>query len=66
MEDKYSWNLTHIFENEEKFEESVKEVYRMLDVLKTFEGKLGDSVDETYNCLKSLVYANELFEKVPK
>lgn len=64
MEDKYSWNLTHIFENEEKFEESVKEVYRMLDVLKTFEGKLGDSVDETYNCLKSLVYANELFEKV--
>ena len=63
MEDKYSWNLTHIFENEEKFEESVKEVYRMLDVLKTFEGKLGESVDETYNCLKSLVYANELFEK---
>ena len=63
MEDKYSWNLTHIFENEEKFEESVKEVYRMLDVLKTFEGKLGQSVDETYNCLKSFVYANELFEK---
>ncbi len=63
MEDRYSWNLTHIFENEEKFEESVKEVYRMLDVLKTFEGKLGESVDETYNCLKSLVYANELFEK---
>ena len=64
MEDKYSWNLTHIFKDENEFEETVKEIYRMIDVVKSFRGKLAESVDQTYNCYKSLEYASELFEKL--
>ena len=52
IEQKYKWNLTDIFENDEKWEEAFNLIKAEIHVLKEFKGKLQDK-----NALK------EFFEK---
>ena len=64
MENKYNWDLTEFFENEEALENSIKELYNKLELLRSFKGKLANSVDEMFNCYKTLEQALELHEKI--
>ncbi len=64
MNDKYNWNLTEFFENEEALDESIKELYNKLEKVKQFKGKLAHSVDELFGCYKTLEKALELHEKI--
>lgn len=64
MENKYNWNLTEIFENDEALESSITKLYDFIEKIKQYRGKLADSVDEIFNCYKTLEKALELHEKI--
>lgn len=64
MENNLNWDLTEIFKNEEVLEEAINELYSYLDKIKQYKGKLGNGVDEIFNCYKNLEKALELHEKI--
>lgn len=64
MKNKYNWDLTEIFENDEALENSINELYSLIETIKQFKGKLANSVDEMFNCFKTLEKALELQEKI--
>ena len=64
METKYKWNLAEIFENEEALENAINELYKLIEKVKEFKGKLANSVDEMFNCYKTLEKALELHERI--
>ena len=64
MENKYEWNLTIIFKDMNEFEEEIQNLYSIMDELKSFQGKLHDSVDVILNCYKTYEKAIILDEKI--
>ena len=64
MNDKCKWNLKEIFENEEELESAISKLYSLLSDLKKYKGKLAESIDEIFNCYKTLEKALELHEKI--
>lgn len=64
MDNKYNWDLTQIFKNEEDFNNSKNELYKILDKIKEFQGKLCDSAENLYNLYSLYEKAEELFEKI--
>lgn len=64
MQNKYKWNLKEIFKNENELENSINELYKLVEQIKTFKGKLANSVDEIYNCYKILERICELHERI--
>ena len=64
MENKLKWNLKELFEDENDLENSIKMFYELLDKIKTFKGRLGNSVDEMYEYFKVLEKTLELHERI--
>ncbi len=64
MKNEFDWDLNSIYENEEQIENDITVLYEFLDEIKGYKGKLNDSVDELYNCYKSLEKALEIHEKL--
>ena len=64
MENKLNWNLKELFEDENDLENSIKVFYELLDKIKTFKGRLGNSVDEMYEYFKVLEKTLELHERI--
>lgn len=64
MDDKYNWDLTQIFKNDEDFNNSKNELYKILNQIKEFQGKICDSAENLYNCYYLYEKAEELFEKI--
>ena len=64
MKDKYKWDLTEIFENENELDSAITKLYKLVDQIKEFKGKLADSVDEMFGCYKTLEEIYELHEKI--
>ncbi len=64
MKDKYKWDLTEIFESENELENAIDELYKLVDKIKTFKGKLANNVDEIFGCYKTLEKIYELHEKI--
>lgn len=64
MDEKLTWNLKEIFENEESFEIAVKQLYSYLEEIKKCRGKLNENVDEIAKCYKNLEKALEVHEKL--
>ena len=64
MENKLNWNLKELFEDENALENSIKMFYELLDKIKTFKGRLGNSVDEMYEYFKVLEKTLELHERI--
>ena len=64
MKDKYKWDLTEIFESENELENAIDELYKLVDQIKTFKGKLANNVDEIFGCYKTLEKIYELHEKI--
>lgn len=64
MDNKLNWKLEDIFENENKLEDAIKNLYELLENLKVFKGKLSNNVEEMFNCYKTLEKALELHEKI--
>ena len=52
MDSKYKWNLQEIFENQEKLEQAINELYKLKEDIKKYKGALSRGVDELY-------YSNE-------
>ena len=64
MEEKYTWNLKEIFEDESKLEWAIGELYSYIEELKKYKGTLANGVDEVYGCYKALEKALEWHEKI--
>lgn len=64
MEENTSWNLRDIFENEEDMKKMIKELTDYMEKIKSYRGKLGESVDYFNECYSTLERAYELFEKI--
>ncbi|MBP3596276.1 MAG: oligoendopeptidase F [Clostridia bacterium] len=64
MENKYEWDLTDIFKNIDEFEIEIMNLYKIMDELKEFQGKLNQGVDVIYNCYKTFEKAIILDEKI--
>ena len=60
MDSKYKWNLQEIFETQEKLEEAINELYKLIEEIKSYKGTLSRGVDELYNCYNHLEKALEL------
>lgn len=64
MEEKNSWNLQDIFENEEQFKKEKDEIIKKLEEIAKYQGILCDTSDNLFNCYKLYEQALEKFEKV--
>lgn len=64
MEEKNTWNLKEIFEDESKLEWAIGELYSYIENIKKYKGKLANGVDEVYNCYKTLEKALEWHERI--
>lgn len=64
MSNKFEWDLTVIFKDIDEFENEIKNLYKIMDELKSFEGKLNQGVDVIYNCYKTFEKAIILDEKI--
>lgn len=52
VEEKYKWDLTHIYKSNEEWETDFKWIEERLQKYKKFAGKLGNNPDSLLNCLK--------------
>ena len=64
MNSKYEWDLTAIFKTEEDFESAVNELYKVMEEIKNFQGKLSEGVNTLYNCYKTYEKAIEIAGKI--
>lgn len=64
MEEKSSWNLQDIFENEEQLKKEKDEIVKKLEEIAKYQGILCDTSDNLFNCYKLYEQALEKFEKV--
>lgn len=64
MEEKNSWNLQDIFENEEQFKKEKDEIIKKLEEIAKYQGILCDTSDNLFNCYKLYEQALGKFEKV--
>ena len=52
IKEQYKWDLTHIYGDEEKWEEDFKWIENNLSSYKNFEGKLSESPDKLLECFR--------------
>lgn len=64
MEEKYQWNLKDIFKSTEDFENTIKQLQKNLETVKTYQGKLAKSSENLYNCYNAYEKALENYEKI--
>ena len=64
MEEKYTWNLTDIFKTKEEFEKEIEKLNKMLNEIKTYQGKLFNSSENIYQCYRNYEKALEYYEKI--
>ena len=64
VQEKYTWNLTDIFKNEEEFDKEVSKFKQKLEKIKKFQGKLSSSSENIYNCYNLYEKALEHYEKI--
>lgn len=64
MENEFDWNLNSLYENSEQIETDISNLYEYLERIKSYRGKLNNSVDEVFNCYKTLEKALEIHEKL--
>ena len=50
VQDKYSWDLTDLFENKDEFYEEIKNVKDKLKQIENYKGILCDSSENLYQC----------------
>ena len=53
IEDKYKWDLTHLFKSDEDWNVAKAELEGMIGGIEKYKGKLGTSADLLYECLES-------------
>ena len=63
-ENKYNWNLQDIFKNEKELETEKEELNKLLNKIKTYQGKICETSDNLYNCYKLYEKALEKYEKI--
>ena len=64
MKEKYQWNLTNIFKSTEDFENTIKQLQKNLETVKTYQGELAKSSENLYNCYNAYEKALENYEKI--
>ncbi len=64
MSNKFEWDLSVIFKDETEFNNSVNELYKIIEDIKKFKNHLNDSSDVLYNCFKIYEQAIILNEKL--
>ena len=57
MEDKYIWDLTHIYKSQDDVLIAIDDAYKLLEEIKVYKGKLKESNDNIFE-----VYS--LYEKI--
>ena len=64
IDDKYSWNLEDLYNNQKEFYDEMSNVKENLKQIETYKGILCDSTDNLYKCYK--IYEETLmkFEKI--
>ena len=56
MEEKYIWDLTHIYNSKEDVYKSIEEAYNLLEKIKVYKGKLKDNNDNIFNVFSTPSY----------
>lgn len=64
MQEKYTWNLTDIFQTKEDLENEMKKLNNTLEKIKTYQGKLFQNSQNIYECYKNYETALEHYEKI--
>ena len=62
--DKYSWDLTHLFNDKEEFHEEMKNVKDKLKQIETYKGILCDSSENLYQCYQLYEKTLMQFEQI--
>ena len=52
IEDKYKWDLTHLFQSDDDWQAGKTELEGMIGEIGKFKGTLASSADQLYNCLE--------------
>ena len=62
--EKYNWNLTEIFKNDEELETAINRLYNEIDNIKKYKDTLNQSAERVLECHKSLTVLLELEERI--
>lgn len=52
IEEKYKWNIDEMYETSQSIEDDIQNVKNLIEELKTYKGKIGESKETLYNVLK--------------
>ncbi|MGL4797621.1 MAG: oligoendopeptidase F [Paraclostridium sp.] len=52
IEEKYKWNIDEMYETSQSIEGDIQNVKNLIEELKTYKGKIGESKETLYNVLK--------------
>lgn len=74
VEPQFKWKIEDLYENDDKWQQEVEVIHTLVDELKQYQGKLGDSAESLYSFLslsdkvdglveRVYVYANQKFHE---
>lgn len=64
INEKYTWNLSEIFENDAEFYKTINNLKEELKKIQEFQGILCETKENLYNCYKVYEEALKIFEKI--
>lgn len=64
MDNQYQWNVKDIFADESKFDEAKKDLKNILERMKSYQGSLGKSSQNIFECYQLYEQALEKYEKL--
>jgi len=64
IDKKYKWDFRSIFKNWDEIDKSIKVVEEKLREIKSFEGKIGESVENFKQLFSSLEEVSKIFENI--
>lgn len=64
VEQQYKWKIEDLYENDEQWQQEVEVINTLVDELKQYQGKLGDSAESLYSFLSLSDKVDELMERV--
>lgn len=64
VEPQHKWKIEDLYQNDEQWQEEVEVINTLVDELKQYQGKLGDSAESLYSFLSLSDKVDELLERV--
>ena len=64
IEEKFKWDIDNMYKNKEDIDQDIKKVEELIEKLKTYKGKLGDSKENLYKVLNDSEKSSRILQNL--